>query len=140
MKEIKYTILYCVCENLCDSILYGSGTVSGTVINYGSDSDFLACYGSGSACQKVKVPTVPVSVPIPVPQCWLRLSLRTNISIYDLKETRNFWARNTFRLLQCCGSRFKEVPESASGSRRASQKNRKKVNKFHFLKCWIFSI
>ncbi len=40
---------------------FGSGSGSGTVINYGSD--FLAHYGSGSASQKVTVPTVPVSVP-----------------------------------------------------------------------------
>ncbi len=26
MKETKYTILYCVCENFCDSIYYGSGS------------------------------------------------------------------------------------------------------------------
>ncbi len=45
MKEIKYTILYCVCENFCDPFYYGSG--SGTVIDYGSGSDFLARYGSG---------------------------------------------------------------------------------------------
>jgi hypothetical protein len=32
MKEIKYTILYCVYENFCDSILLGSGSGSGTVI------------------------------------------------------------------------------------------------------------
>ncbi len=38
MKEFKYTILYCFCENFCDS-------------------------GSGSASQKVTVPTVPVPVP-----------------------------------------------------------------------------
>jgi hypothetical protein len=36
MKEIKHTILYCVCENFCDFIFYGYG------------SDFLARYGSGS--------------------------------------------------------------------------------------------
>jgi hypothetical protein len=33
---------------------------SGTVINYGSCSDFLTSYGSGSTSQKVTVPTVPV--------------------------------------------------------------------------------
>jgi hypothetical protein len=27
MKEIKYTILYCVCENFCDSISLQSGFV-----------------------------------------------------------------------------------------------------------------
>jgi hypothetical protein len=65
MKEIKYTVLYCVCENFCDSILLrfrGSGT--GTLINYGSGSDILARYGSGSssgsASQNVTVSTVPV--------------------------------------------------------------------------------
>ncbi len=54
---------------------------SGTVINYGSGSDFLTSYGSGygsgSTSQKVTVPTVQVSVPtvqvpvpVPVPQHW----------------------------------------------------------------------
>ncbi len=42
---------------------------SGTVINYGSGSDFLtrygSGYGSGSTGQKVTVPTVPVPVPVP---------------------------------------------------------------------------
>jgi hypothetical protein len=40
---------------------------SGTVINYGSGSDFLTNYssGSGSTSQKVTVPTVPVPVPVP---------------------------------------------------------------------------
>jgi hypothetical protein len=40
---------------------------SGTVINYGSGSDFLTSYGSGSGStsQKVMVPTVPV------PQHWM---------------------------------------------------------------------
>ncbi len=48
----------------------GTGTGSGTVINYGSYCDFLVRYGSGSASQKVTVPTVPV--PVPVPQrCFL---------------------------------------------------------------------
>ncbi len=41
---------------------------SGTVINYGSGSDFLTSYGSGSTSQKVTVPTVPVPVPVPFPQ------------------------------------------------------------------------
>jgi hypothetical protein len=50
-----------------------SSSGSGTVINYGSGSDFLTSYGSdtgsGSTSQKVTVPTVPV----PVPQhCFLR--------------------------------------------------------------------
>ena len=44
---------------------------SGTVINYGSGSDFLTCYGSGygtgSTSQKVTVLTVPVPVPVPAP-------------------------------------------------------------------------
>ncbi len=49
-----------------------SSSGSGTVINYGSDSDFLTSYssgsGSGSTSPKVTVPTVPV--PVPVPQHW----------------------------------------------------------------------
>jgi hypothetical protein len=46
-----------------------SSSGSGTVINYGSGSDFLISYGSdsgsGSTSQKVTVPTVPVPVPVP---------------------------------------------------------------------------
>jgi hypothetical protein len=37
-----------------------SSSGSGTVINYGSGSDFLTSYGSGSTSQKVTVPMVPV--------------------------------------------------------------------------------
>jgi hypothetical protein len=39
------------------SFYYGSGSGSGTVINYGSGSDFLARYGSVSASQKVTAPS-----------------------------------------------------------------------------------
>ncbi len=48
-----------------------SSSGSGTVIHYGSGSDFLTSYGSGpgSTSQKVTVPTVPV--PVPVTQHWL---------------------------------------------------------------------
>jgi hypothetical protein len=46
-----------------------SSSGSGTVINYGSGSDFLTSYGSGSGFgstrHKVTVPTVPVPVPVP---------------------------------------------------------------------------
>jgi hypothetical protein len=44
-----------------------SNSSSGTVINYGSGSDFLTSYGSGSGStsQKVTVPSVPVPVPVP---------------------------------------------------------------------------
>ncbi len=42
---------------------FKSSSGSGTVINYGSCSDFLTSYGSGSNSQKVTVPTVPVPVP-----------------------------------------------------------------------------
>jgi hypothetical protein len=49
-----------------------SSSSSGTIINYGSGSDFLTSYssGSGSTRPKVTVPTVPVPVlvPVPVPQ------------------------------------------------------------------------
>ena len=42
-----------------------SSSGSGSVINYGSGSDFLTSYSSGSRSksQKVTVPTVPVPVP-----------------------------------------------------------------------------
>ncbi len=43
--------------------IFMSSSGSGTVINYGSGSDFLPSYGSGSTSQKVTVPTVPVPVP-----------------------------------------------------------------------------
>jgi hypothetical protein len=47
-------------ENQIYNFMSSSG--SGTVINYGSGSDFLTSYGSGygSTSQKVTVPTVPV--------------------------------------------------------------------------------
>ena len=45
-----------------------SSSGSGSVINYGSCSDFFTSYssgsGSGSKSQKVTVPTVPVPVPV----------------------------------------------------------------------------
>ncbi len=49
--------------NQIHNVMASSG--SGTVINYGSGSDFLTSYssGSGSTSQKVTVPTVPVPVP-----------------------------------------------------------------------------
>jgi hypothetical protein len=52
--------------NQIHNVIYSFG--SGTVINYGScsGSTFLTNYGSGSASQKVTVPTVPV------PQHWLK--------------------------------------------------------------------
>jgi hypothetical protein len=43
-----------------------SSSGSETVNNYGFDSDFLTSSDSGSASQKVTVPTVPV----PIPQHW----------------------------------------------------------------------
>ncbi len=55
-------------DNKIHNFISSSG--SGTVINYGSGSDFLPSYGSssGSTSQKVTVLTVPV----PVPQHCLR--------------------------------------------------------------------
>ncbi len=48
MKEIKYTILYCVfVGTFVIPFYYGAGTV----INYGSGSDFLTSHGSGSTRQ-----------------------------------------------------------------------------------------
>jgi hypothetical protein len=45
-----------------------SSSGSGTVINYGSGSDFLTSYGSGSGSTSQKV-----TVPVPVPQHWKKL-------------------------------------------------------------------
>ncbi len=51
-------------DNQIHNFISSSG--SGTVINYGSGSDFLTSFGSGSVStsKKVTVPTVPV------PQLW----------------------------------------------------------------------
>jgi hypothetical protein len=46
-KEIKYEILYFVCENFCDSIYYGS--CSAKAKSYGSGSAEAKSYVSGSA-------------------------------------------------------------------------------------------
>jgi hypothetical protein len=40
MKGIKYSILYCVSENFCDTIYYGSG--SATAKSYGSSGSASA--------------------------------------------------------------------------------------------------
>jgi hypothetical protein len=48
-----------------------SSSGSGTVINYGSGSDFLTSCCSGCTSQKVTVPTVLV----PVPQRWKELGV-----------------------------------------------------------------
>ena len=52
-------------DNQIHNFISSSG--SGTVISYGSGSDFFTSYGSGPTSHKVTVPTVPV----PVPQHWL---------------------------------------------------------------------
>ncbi len=44
-------------QNTCS---FKSSSGFGNVINYGSGSDFLTSYGSGSVSQKVTVATVPV--------------------------------------------------------------------------------
>ncbi len=65
-----------------------SSSGSGTIISYGSGSDFLTSYGSGSGStsQKVTVPTVPV----PVPQrCLLAQgsTLATSMAIRSFKPS-----------------------------------------------------
>ncbi len=66
---------------------FKSSSGSGTVINYGSGSDFLTSYGSGygsgSTSQKVTVPTVPVPVPQHCPFDNIFLSLPTKIARPD---------------------------------------------------------
>jgi hypothetical protein len=49
--------------NQIHSFISSSG--SRTVINYGSDSDFLTSYGSGSGSTRQKVTVLTVSVPVP---------------------------------------------------------------------------
>jgi hypothetical protein len=65
-----------------------SSSGSGTIITYGSGSDFLTSYGSssGSTSQKVTVPTVPVPVhnaaappPLPHPSADAHTEPRTEI-------------------------------------------------------------
>jgi hypothetical protein len=68
--------------NQIHNLISSSG--SGTVINYGSGSDFLTSYGSGygsgSTSQKVTVPTVPV------PQHCLK-----NSNIPNPNQNRALW-------------------------------------------------
>jgi hypothetical protein len=74
-----------------------SSSGSGTVINYGSGSDFLPSYGSGygsgSTSQKVTVPTVPV--PVPVPQhclfCCHKVHKIENYFIFEMLK-KKIWA------------------------------------------------
>ncbi len=76
-----------------------SSSGSGTVINYGSGSDFLTSYGSGygsgSTSQKVTVPTVPV----PVPQhCYFCLVIEGSGYIHltygsGSRRPKNMWIR-----------------------------------------------
>ena len=58
---------------LTKEIKFMSSPDTGTVINYGSGSDFLTNYGSGyvPGSTSLKLP-VPVPVPVPVPQHWHR--------------------------------------------------------------------
>jgi hypothetical protein len=77
--------------NQIHNFLSSSG--SGTVINYGSGSDFLTSYGSGygsgSTSQKVTVPTVPV------PQhCIILLAQTCYLTGTDPKQNRS----NRFRI------------------------------------------
>ncbi len=56
--------------NVNEKILNEGNQIHNVISSSGSGSDFLTSYGSdsGSTSQKVTVPTVPV----PVPQRWLR--------------------------------------------------------------------
>ncbi len=66
-------------DNQIHNFISSSG--SGTVISYGSGSDFLTSYGSGSGSgstsKKVTVPTVPV----PVPQHWYYTTYEIEICV-----------------------------------------------------------
>jgi hypothetical protein len=57
-----------------------SNSDSGILNNYGSGSDFLTSHGSGSASEKVTVPTVPV------PQHWENVLYVTIFQSADLRD------------------------------------------------------
>ncbi len=103
---------------------YGSGSSSGTEINYGSGSDFLARYGSGSASQKVTVPTVPVS------QRWMYHRVQytgTSVSHPDpdwIQIQSGPWIR-----IRICNT----DPDPGG------QKLPKKWKEIRNFKCWMFS-
>jgi hypothetical protein len=67
-----------------------SSSGSGTVINYGSGSDFLTSdgSGSGSTSQKVTVPTVPVPVPQHCPRDTLSYGKEVTIRTTGEKAQR----------------------------------------------------
>ncbi len=71
-----------------------SSSGSGTVINYGSGSDFLTSYGSGygsgSTSQKVTVPTVPVPVPVPRHCYTQHQGYRSALHVTQRKNLGNF--------------------------------------------------
>ncbi len=48
MKEIKFTILYCVCENLCDSMKGGRVRGGGVEESVGSESEGYMRRGADS--------------------------------------------------------------------------------------------
>jgi len=79
--------------NQIHNFLSSSG--SGTVINYGSGSNFLTSYGFGygssSTSQKVTVPTVAVAVPVPIPQHCRKGLQPSKETIYQFK-TWNFFS------------------------------------------------
>jgi hypothetical protein len=76
--------ILCVCENLCDTIPFSYG--SGTVINYGSGSDFLKSYGF-----------VPVPVPHGKKLRFLRVRFNNNAH-WSLPLSRIFFIGNVYSL------------------------------------------
>jgi hypothetical protein len=76
-----------------------SSSGSGTVINYGSGSDFLTSNSYGSTSQKVTVPTVPVPVPQHCIKRQSNIIFATVIAKFDNKykrlgRTAMLWSRN----------------------------------------------
>ena len=82
---------------------------SGTVINYGSGSDFLTNYGSGSGSTSQKVTVL--AVPVPVPQhCRIRkiqilirqseVRIRGSGSVPKCHGPRKLWKSGTIYLIQ----------------------------------------
>ncbi len=101
-----------------------SSSGSGSVINYGSGSDFLSSYGSGygsgSTSQKVTVPTVPVPVPVPQHCHEELLSFCLQKPLALQREHRALQNMNTllleYRFLFICRRFFKILRQLSIGS------------------------
>ena len=77
--------------------------MNGNVINYGSGSDFLTSYGSGSTSQKVTVPMVPVPVPAPYLDHKKQIFKKILEIFFDFLLSKLFYKEKVHELLQING-------------------------------------